>query len=45
MLQALNMAEMAKKDYWRATIEEMKYPNKKARAQVRDEKMRGVEFP
>jgi len=42
---ALNMAKMAKEGFSRATIEEMKYLIKKPRAEVREEKKRGVEFP
>jgi len=42
---ALNMAKMAKEAFWRAAIEEMKYLIMKPRAEVREEKKRGVEFP
>ena len=42
---ALNMAKMAKEGFSRAAIEETKYLIKKPRAEVREEKKRGVEFP
>jgi len=42
---ALNMAKMAKEGFSRAAIEEMTYLIKKPRAEVREEKKRGVEFP
>jgi len=42
---ALNMAKMAKEGFSRAAIEEMKYLIKKPRAEVREEKKRGVEIP
>jgi hypothetical protein len=42
---ALNMAKMAKEGFLRAAIEERKYLLKKPRAEVREEKKRGVEFP
>jgi len=42
---ALNMAKMATEAFWRAAIEEMKYLIMKPRAEVREEKKRGVEFP
>jgi len=45
MRLALNMAKMAKEGFSRAAIEEMKYPIKKPRAEVQEEKKRGVEFP
>jgi len=45
MLLALNMAKMAKEGITRAAIEEKKYLIKKPSADVRAEKMLGVEFP
>jgi hypothetical protein len=45
MRLALNMAKMAKEGFSRAAIEETKYLIKKPRAEVREEKKRGVEFP
>jgi len=45
MRLALNMAKMAKEGCSRAAIEETKYLIKKPRAEVREEKKRGVEFP
>jgi hypothetical protein len=42
---ALNMAKMAKEGFSRAAIEEKKYVIKKPRAEVREQKKRGVEFP
>jgi len=45
MRLALNMAKMAKEGFSRAAIEEIKYLIKKPRAEVREEKKRGVEFP
>jgi len=45
MRLALNMAKMAKEGFLRAAIEETKYLIKKPRAEVREEKKRGVEFP
>jgi len=45
MRLALNMAKMAQEGFSRAAIEEMKYLIKKPRAEVREEKKRGVEFP
>jgi hypothetical protein len=45
MCLALNMAKMAKEGFSRAAIEETKYLFKKPRAEVREEKTRGVEFP
>jgi len=42
---ALNMAKMAKEGFLRAAIEETKYLIKKPRAEVREEKKRGVEYP
>jgi len=41
----LNMAKMAKEGFSRTTIEVMQYLTKKPRAEVREEKKRGVEFP
>jgi hypothetical protein len=41
---ALNMSKMAKEGFSRAEIQETKYLNKKPRAEVREEKMRGVVF-
>ena len=45
MRLALNMAKMAKEGFSRASIEETKYLIQKPRAEVREEKMRCVEFP
>jgi len=45
MRLALNMAKMAKEGFLRAAIEETKYLIEKPRAEVREEKKRGVEFP
>jgi len=45
MRLALNMAKMAKEGFWRAAIKETNYLIKKPRAEVREEKKRGVEFP
>jgi len=45
MRLALNMAKMAKEGFSQAAIDEMKYLNTKPRAEVREEKKRGVEFP
>jgi hypothetical protein len=45
MRLALNMAEMAKEGFSRAAIEETKYDSKKPRAEVREEKKLGVQFP
>jgi len=45
MRLALNMAKMAKDGFSRAAIEETKYLIKKARAEVREMKQRGIEFP
>jgi len=45
MRLALDMAKMAKEGFLRAAIEETKYLIKKPRAEVREEKKRGVEFP
>jgi hypothetical protein len=45
MRLALNMAKMANEDFSRAAIEETKYLFKKPRAEVREEKKRGVKFP
>ena len=45
MRLALNMAKMAKEGFSRAVIEETKYLIKKPRAEVREEKKRGVVFP
>jgi hypothetical protein len=45
MRLALNMAKMAKGGFSRATVEEMQYLIKKPRAEVREEKKQGVEFP
>jgi len=42
---ALNMAKMAKGVFLRATIEETQFLIKKPRAEVREEKQQGVEFP
>jgi len=45
MRLALNMAKMAKGSFSRAAIEETQQLIKKPRAEVREEKKRGVEFP
>ena len=45
MRLALNMAKMAKSGFSRAAIEETQQLIKKPRAEVREEKKRGVEFP
>jgi len=45
MRLALNMAKMAKDGFSRAAMEETKYLIKKAPAEVRQEKKRGVHFP
>jgi len=45
MRLALNMAKMAKGGFSRAATEEMQYLIKKSRAEVREERKRGVEFP
>ena len=45
MSLALNMAKMAKEGFSRAAIKETKYLIQKPRAEVREEKKRGVEFP
>jgi len=45
MRVALNMAKMAKEGFSRAAIKETQYLNQKQRAEVREEKKRGVEFP
>jgi len=45
MRLAWNMAKMAKGGFSRTAIEEMQYMIKKPRADVREEKKRGVEFP
>jgi hypothetical protein len=45
MRLALNMATMAKESFSRAAIGETNYLMKKPRAEVREEKKRGVEFP
>jgi hypothetical protein len=45
MCLALNMAKMAQEGFSRAATEEKKYLIKKPRAEVREEKQRGVEFP
>jgi len=45
MRLALNMAKMAKEGFSRAAIEETNDLIKKPRAEVREEKKRGVEFP
>jgi len=41
----LNMGKMAKEVFLRAAIGETQYLIKKPRTKVREEKMRGVEFP
>jgi len=45
MRLALNMAKMAKEGFSHSAIEETKYLIKKPRAEVREEKKWGVEFP
>jgi len=45
MRLALHMAKMAKGGFLRAAIKEMQFLNTEPRAEVREEKMRGVEFP
>jgi len=45
MRLALNMANMAKEGFSRGTIDETKYLIETPRAEVREEKKRGVEFP
>ena len=45
MRLALNMAKMAKEGFSRAAMEEMQFLIEKPCAEVRKEKMRGVEFP
>jgi len=45
MRLALNMAKMAKGGFSLAAVEETQYLIKKSRAEVREEKKRGVEFP
>jgi len=45
MRLALSMAKMAKEGFSCSAIEETKYLIKKPRAEVREEKKRGVEFP
>jgi hypothetical protein len=45
MRLALNMAKMAKGGFSRAAVEETQQLIKKPRAEVREEKKRGVEFP
>jgi hypothetical protein len=45
MRLVLNMAKMAKEGLSRAAIEETKYRIKKPRAEVREEKLQGVDFP
>ena len=45
MRLALNMAKMAEDGFSRAAIADTKYLIKKLRAEVREEKKRGVEFP
>jgi hypothetical protein len=45
MRLGLNMAKMAKEGVSCAAIEETKYLIKKPHTEVREEKMRGVEFP
>jgi hypothetical protein len=45
MRLALNIAKMAKGGFLLAAVEEMQYLIKKPRAEVREEKKRGVEFP
>jgi len=45
MRLVLSMAKMAKGGFSRAAIEETQYLMKKPRPKVREEKMRGVEFP
>ena len=45
MCLALNMAKMAIEGFSHSTIEETKYLIKKPYAEVREERIRGVEFP
>jgi len=45
MCQALNMAKLAREGFSRAAIEETKYFIKTPRAEIREEKKWGVEFP
>jgi hypothetical protein len=45
MRLALNMPKMAQAGFSRGAIEETKYLIKKPRAEIREEKKRGVEFP
>jgi len=45
MRLALTMAKMAKVEFSHATIEETRFLIKKPRAEVREDKKRGVEFP
>ena len=45
MRLALNMAKMAKRGFSRAVIEETQHVIKQPRAEVREAKKRGVEFP
>jgi len=45
MRVALNMAKMAKEGFSRASMEATNYLIRKARAEVREEKKQGVEFP
>jgi len=45
MCLVLNMAKMPKEGFSRAAMEESKYLIKKPCSEVREEKMRGVEFP
>jgi len=45
MRLVLNMAKMAKEGFSRAAIKETKYLINKPRAEVREEKKQGVEFP
>jgi len=45
MRLALNVAKMAKGGFSRTAIEETQFLFKKPRAEVREEKKRGVEFP
>ena len=45
MRLALNMAKMAKGRFSRAAIEETQHLIKKPRAEVREEKKQGVQFP
>ena len=45
MRLASNMAKMAKEGFSRAEVEEMQYLIKNPRAEVREERKQGVEFP